>query len=127
MDYGYKREVSITYDAAVARARDELKKEGFGVLTEIDVRAKFKEKLGVDFDRYIILGACNPPFALKALQVEIDAGLVMPCNVVVYENKGKTYVVAARPTMTMNIIRNPALESTAVEVERKLKAAVDSI
>ena len=127
MAYGYKRQVNIPYEKAVDRVKEELKKEGFGVLTQIDVKATLKEKLGVEFDKYIILGACNPPFAYKALQAERDVGLVMPCNVIVYEDKGKTYISAALPAVTMSIIRNPKLETIGPEVEQKLKKAVDSV
>jgi len=84
MAYGYKRQVELTYELAVEKVKAELQKEGFGVLTEIDVRATVKKKLGVDFDKYVILGACNPPFAHKALLAEKDVGLVLPCNVVVF-------------------------------------------
>lgn len=127
MNYGNKRQVNLPYQQAVAKVREELKKEGFGVLTEIDVKETLKKKLNVDFDNYIILGACNPPFAYKALQAERDIGLLMPCNVIVYEDKGKTYVVATRPTITMNVVKNEKLESVAGEVEQKLKNAVDRV
>ena len=88
--YGYKKQVDMSYDAAVQNTRDELQKEGFGILTEIDVKATLKKKLDVDYDKYIILGACNPPFAYKALQAEKEIGLLLPCNVIVYEDQGKT-------------------------------------
>ncbi len=127
MEYGYKRAVNLTYEAALEIIVTALKEQGFGVLTRIDVKATMKEKLGVDFDKYIILGACNPPFAHKALEAEMDIGLMMPCNVVVYEHEGKTYVVATRPTVTMRSVDNPALAEFAPQVEAKLKAAIDSI
>ena len=127
MDYGYKKEVNADYETAIARTREELSKEGFGVLTEIDVKATLKKKLDVDFDRYIILGACNPPFAYQALQNERDIGLLLPCNVIVYEQDSKTYVSAIMPTVAMNMIENEALGKVAVEVEARLKKVVDSI
>jgi uncharacterized protein (DUF302 family) len=127
MAYGYKRQVNMSYEKAVDRVEEELKKEGFGVMTQIDVKATLKDKLGMDFDKYIILGACNPPFAYEALQAESDVGLVMPCNVIVYENKGKTFISAVLPTVTMGIINNPKLEVLGPEVEAKLKKAVDSV
>ncbi|MBI2656115.1 DUF302 domain-containing protein [Candidatus Woesearchaeota archaeon] len=125
--YQYKKEVGMSYAEAVARAREELQKEGFGVLTEIDVKATLKKKLDVDFDDYIILGACNPPMAHKALQAEQDLGLMLPCNMIVYAKKGKTFVAAIKPTMQMEKIRNPKLNGIAVQVEEKLKRVVDSI
>lgn len=127
MDYGYKRQVNIPYEQTVERVKQELQKEGFGVLTEIDVKATIKKKLGLDFDKYIILGACNPPFAHKALLAERDIGLVMPCNVIVYEDNGKTSIAAIKPTITMNVVKNPKLEELAKEVEAKLKKAVDNV
>lgn len=125
--YGYKKQVNLPYDKAVVKAREELAKEGFGVLTEIDVKATLKKKLNVDFDDYIILGACNPPFAYQALQVIKDVGLMMPCNVIVYADKGKTFVESAMPTVLMNLIQNDKLKPTAEQIEAKLKKVVDSI
>lgn len=127
MNYGYKKQVALSYDTAVAKAREELAKEGFGVLTEIDVRATLKKKLNADFDDYIILGACNPPFAYKALQVIKDVGMMMPCNVVVYTDKGQTFVEAMTPTILMNLLQNDELKPTAEQIEAKLKKAVDNI
>jgi len=127
MMYGYKRQVEGTYDEVVQRAKAELKKEGFGIMSEIDVKKTIKEKLGADFDNYVILGACNPPFAYKALQAEKDIGLLMPCNVIVYEDKGKVFVAAIRPTVAMGMVGNQNLAAVAVEVENKLKKAVDAL
>ena len=125
--YGYKRQVNLPYDKTVAKAREELAKEGFGVLTEIDVKATLKKKLNVDFDDYIILGACNPPFAYQAMQIVKDVGLMMPCNVIVYNDKGKTFIEAVMPTMLMGLIQNDKLKPTAEQIEAKLKKVVDSI
>jgi len=86
MEYGYRKEVDMEFESAVAKTKEELKKEGFGILTQIDVKATMKEKIGVDFDDYMILGACNPPFAHKAILAEKEIGLLMPCNVIVYRN-----------------------------------------
>jgi uncharacterized protein (DUF302 family) len=127
MDYGYRKKVDIPYEDAVGRTKEELQKEGFGVLTEIDVKATLKKKLDVDFDNYIILGACNPPFAWEALKNERDIGLLLPCNVIVYEAEGQTYVSAILPTVAMNMVRNDKLETVAVQVEEKLKKVVDRI
>jgi uncharacterized protein (DUF302 family) len=125
--YGYKRQVTGTYDEVVARTKAELKKEGYGIMSEIDVKKTLKEKLGADFDNYVILGACNPPFAFKALQAERDIGLFMPCNVIVYEDKGKVFVASVKPTLAMSMTGNPALAPLADEVEKKLKKAVDAV
>lgn len=127
MDYGYKRQLNTSYEETISRAREELQKEDFGVLTEIDVKATLKKKLDVDFEKYIILGTCNPPFAYQALKTEKDIGLMLPCNVIVYESNGKTYVSAIVPTVAMNMVENPGLANIAVEVEKKLKKVIDSI
>jgi uncharacterized protein (DUF302 family) len=125
--YGYKKETKLTFQAAVDKVKGELQKEGFGVLTEIDVKAILKKKLDVDFDKYIILGACNPPNAFNALRTEQDIGLMLPCNVIVYEKEGKTTVSAVKPTVAMGMIDNEKLKDIAVEIEAKLKKAVDNI
>ncbi len=127
MNYGYKKLVDASYEETITRTKEELQKEGFGVLTEIDVKATLKKKLDVNFDNYIILGACNPPFAYQALQVEQDIGLLLPCNVIIYEKDGKTSVSAIVPTVAMNMVENADLENIAVEVEKKLKNVIDNI
>ena len=125
--YQYKKEVGMNYQQATARAREELQKEGFGVLTEIDVKSTLKKKLDVEFDDYIILGACNPSMAYKALQSEQDLGLMLPCNLIVYSKKGKTFVAAIKPTVQMEKISNPKLVPIAAQVEDMLKRVIDSI
>ena len=125
--YGYKKEVQLGYSEAVSKIKEELKKEGFGVLTEIDVQDTLKKKLNVDFENYVILGACNPPFAYKALQVMKEMGLMMPCNVVVYSDKGRTFIAAAMPTVLLGLAKNDQLKGTAEEIETKLKKAVDAV
>ncbi len=125
--YGYKKKVLASFEKAVERTREELQKEGFGVLTEIDVRATLKKKLDVDYDNYIILGACNPPFAYQALQVEKDIGLLLPCNVIVYEQEGEIYVSAILPTVAMSMVENEELRRIAAQVEQKLKQVIDNI
>ena len=127
MDYGYKKQLNVSFQKAIESVREALKKEGFGVLTEIDVQTTLKAKLDVDIDRYTILGACNPPFAYKALQAEQDIGLLLPCNVIVYESEGKSYVSAILPTVAMNKVDNKELAPIAEEVEEKLKAAIDNL
>ena len=122
-----KDRLMLPYEEALTKTKKELGKEGFGVLTEIDVKATLKKKRGVDFDNYVILGACNPPFAYQALQTEKDIGLLLPCNVIVYETDGKVYVSAIVPTVAMNMVENPGLENITVEVEKKLKKVIDSI
>ncbi len=125
--YGYKRQINGGYAETVQKVRDGLKKEGFGVITEINVKDTFKNKLNVEFDDYIILGACNPPFAYQALQVTKDVGLMMPCNVIVYTDKGHTFVSAARPTVLMSLIEDDRLKTTAQQIEAKLIKVVDNL
>jgi len=125
--YQYKKETGMSYNEAVAKAKEGLQKEGFGILTEIDVKSTLKKKLDVDFDDYIILGACNPGMAYKALQAEQDLGLMLPCNVIIYSKKGKTFVAAIKPIVQMEKIRNPKLTGIAAQVEEKLKRVVDLI
>ncbi len=127
MEYGYKKQVNTNYESAVRKTREELSKEGFGILTEIDVKATLKNKLDIDFENYIILGACNPPFAYRALQAEQDVGLLLPCNVIVYQKAGKTFVSAIMPSASMSMIENGQLGEIAGEVEEKLKKVIDSL
>ena len=127
MKYGYKRNVPLPFGEAVEKVRGELSKEGFGVLTEIDVKATLKKKLNVDYENYLILGACNPPLALKALQAEKDIGLFLPCNVIVYEDGGKVFVSAILPTVAMKVVGNPSLGDLGKMVEEKLIRVVDNV
>ncbi len=123
--YTYKKSIRLGYADAVAKVKEELKKEGFGVLTEIDVKQTLKIKLDVDFEDYIILGACNPPLAYQALTAERDIGVLLPCNVIVYVQGGKTYVSAILPTVQLGKVGNPELLPIAEQVENKLKKVVD--
>jgi len=125
--YGYKKSVDLPYEQAVKKTKEELKKEGFGVLTEIDVEETLKKKLDVNFNKYVILGACNPPFAYKSLQAELDIGLMLPCNVIVYENEDKIFVSAILPTAAMSMIKNEELREVAEQVEKKLKRVIDNV
>jgi uncharacterized protein (DUF302 family) len=125
--YGYGRTLDMPFEAAVQRARESLKSEGFGVLCEINVKEKLKEKLGVDFTNYLILGACNPPLAYKALQNEMSLGLLLPCNVVVYEESGKTFVAAVDAVKMLSVVENPALGDTAAQVNVKLRRVIDKL
>jgi uncharacterized protein (DUF302 family) len=127
MAYGYKKQVNLSYQDTVNKTRQALQKEGFGVITEIDVKATLKNKLGVDYDNYIILGACNPPFAYQALQVEKDIGLLLPCNIIIFSEGSATYVESVLPTQTMKIIDNKTLNGVALQVEAKLRKVIDNI
>ncbi len=125
--YGYHRKVERPFADAVTRTTEALKKEGFGVLTEIDMKAKLKEKLDVDFRNYVILGACNPPLAYEALQEELNLGLLLPCNVIVYEEGEGSVVAAIDAKKMMSVVENPKLESVSEMVNEKLRRAIESI
>jgi uncharacterized protein (DUF302 family) len=124
MKYGFSKTIELTYEAAVHKVTEELKKEGFGVLTTIDVKDTMKKKLNVDFARYVILGACNPPFAYQALQVEEEIGLLLPCNVIVYEKAGKTVVAAFDPMVMTTVMGNAKMEPVAREVKLRLERVI---
>jgi uncharacterized protein (DUF302 family) len=125
--YGFTKELDIPYETVIQLAREALKKEGFGVLTEIDVKGKMKEKLGLDMRKYIILGACNPPNAYKAILAEENIGLMLPCNVIIYEKGSKTVLSVIRPTIAMQMVDNVELQKIAEAVEGQLKKAFDAI
>ena len=128
MAYYFSTLTDLSYEDAIAKTTEELKKEGFGVLTQIDVKTTLKNKIDVDFPRYIILGACNPVFAHKALQSEPQIGTMLPCNVVVRENdQGQTEVFAVDPIASMSGVENAALGSIAQEVQQKLKTVIENI
>jgi uncharacterized protein (DUF302 family) len=120
-EYAFRVRVDVPYTQALARVKEALKAEGFGVLTEADMKSTFAEKLSVEFRAYAILGACNPPLSHRALSLELDAGLVLPCNVVVYEHKEGTDVVIADPEVIVQTLGKPGLESIAQEAREKLK------
>lgn len=127
MDYFFSKYVSISFDDALSRVTEELEKEGFGILTEIDVSATLKKKLDVDFRQYVILGACNPPFAYKALQAEDKIGLMLPCNVDVQETAdGAVEVAVIAPLASMQAVDNPILKDIAGQVQEKLKRVISS-
>lgn len=125
--YGIRRRVSMPYDEAVHRTREALKAQGFGVLTEIDVQATLKAKLDVDIEPYLILGACNPPLAHRALLAEPEVGLLLPCNVVVREADGGTVVEAMDPEAAMSIVQNPAVLDVAREAKERLTRALNAL
>ena len=120
--YGMKVELPVNYDAAIDRATAALKAEGFGVLTTIDVKATLKQKLDKEFRKYTILGACNPPLAYQALSTETDIGLLLPCNVIVYETgENRSVVAAVAPLVTLGRVGNDALAPLGAEVDGKLR------
>ena len=128
MKYYFSKTVTLSFDDAIEKVMAELKKEGFGILTDIDVRQTLKKKLDVDFKKYRILGACNPPFAYKALQVEDKIGTMLPCNVIVQEIvEGQVEVAAIDPVVSMQAVANPALKDVAEQVQGKLKKVIESI
>jgi uncharacterized protein (DUF302 family) len=125
--YGFSRIVDVPYNEAVEKTRAALKEEGFGVLCEIDIKEKLNEKLGVDFRNYVILGACNPPLAYKTLQQEINIGLLLPCNVIVYDSDetGKSVVAAIDAKTMLSVVGGDAtLDAVATEVNEKLQRVV---
>lgn len=127
-DYYYATSVDRPFETTVERVKEELKKEGFGVLTEIDIQATMKEKLDVDLPPYMILGACNPDFAYRALQAENKIGTMLPCNVIVRDaGKGRTEVAAVDPVASMQAIENDKLGTVAEQVRKSLRRAVDGV
>ncbi|OQA43706.1 MAG: hypothetical protein BWY52_01797 [Chloroflexi bacterium ADurb.Bin325] len=128
MSYHFTKTVQMTFDEAIARVTEELKQEGFGVLTEIDVRATLKKKLDVDFRNYRILGACNPPFAYRALQAEDKIGTMLPCNVIVQEHApGQVEVSAVDPVASMASVPNSRLGEVADEVRSRLQRVIERV
>ena len=127
INYGYVRDVSLSFEEAIAKTEAALKAEGFGVLCSIDIQAKLKEKLGVDFPRYVILGACNPPIAHLALQEEMNLGLLLPCNAVVYQQGEQVRVGVVDAVKMLSIVGKPAMEEMARQVNQKLRRAVDNV
>lgn len=128
MNYYFAKTLPIEFDDALRRVADALKKEGFGVITEIDVKETLKKKLGVDFRNYKILGACNPAMALGALEIEDKVGTMLPCNVVVQESPGgRVEVAAIDPVASMAAIDNPRLKEHAAAVRERLKRASDAL
>jgi uncharacterized protein (DUF302 family) len=123
--YTVSASTALSFKEAVVRVREELAAEGFGVLCEIDVQATLKQKLDVDREPYLILGACNPPLAHRALEAEPELGVLLPCNVVVYEQQGQTHIAAVDAEQMLSIVGNDELAPTATEVGRRLAAVVD--
>ena len=128
MSYYFSKIINEDFDTAVEKVTAKLKEEGFGVLTEIDVKETLKKKLDVDFKKYKILGACNPSFAYKALQAEDKIGIMLPCNVIVEENSDrKVEVSAVDPIASMQAVQNESLGSVAIEVRDKLKKVIENL
>jgi uncharacterized protein (DUF302 family) len=127
-EYAFTTVLNTSYEDAISKITDALKEEGFGVLTEIDVKATLKKKLNVDFRKYVILGACNPPFAHRTLQADLDVGLLLPCNVIVYETDDKkAYVSAINPVSALEVIKSEELREIAKEVSGKLERVIDKV
>jgi len=128
MEYHFSKMLQASFDEAVLRTTESLKKEGFGVISEINIHEKFKEKLGVDFKQYRILGACSPSHAYKALGIEDKIGTMLPCNVLVIDQgDGKTEVSAVNPLASMMAIQNPGLESLAMDITERLQRVIADI
>ena len=127
MQYGFSKTLDLPFEQTIERVTEELKKEGFGVLTTNDVKETLKKKIDVDFKKYTILGACNPPIAHKALQTEEELGLLLPCNVIVYEKDDKTKVSIFDPMLMTNIVDNKQMEPIAKEVKEKLQRVLAEV
>lgn len=128
MDYYISKKIDATFEQAIDRVKESLENEGFGVLSEINIHDKLKEKLNVDFKRYTILGACNPAYAYQALQHEDKIGTMLPCNVIVQElGKNEVEVAAIDPVASMMAIENPKLAKLAGEIKKKLERVIESL
>ncbi len=127
MQYGFSKTTDYTFNQAIEKVTEELKKEGFGVLTSIDVKDTLKKKINVEFKNYTILGACNPPIAHKSLQAEEEIGLLLPCNVIVYEKENKTVVSMFDPMLMTKIVDNDKMLSIASEVKEKLQRVLAAV
>jgi len=127
MKYGFSKITNYNFEQAIEKVTEELKLEGFGILTTIDVKETLKKKINVDFKKYTILGACNPPLAHKALQAEEELGLLLPCNVIIYEKDGNSIVSIFDPMVMAQIIENPGMQSVAEQVKEKLLRVLERI
>ena len=127
MKYGFSKRTMLSFENAITKVTEELKKEGFGVLTTIDVQDTLKKKLHLDFPKYVILGACNPPFAFESLQAEEELGLLLPCNLIVYEKEGKTNIAAFDPMVMTKIVENSAILPVAQEMKARLERVIESV
>ena len=127
MKYGYSKIVSLPFEEAITKVTEALATEGFGVLTTIDVKATMKKKLDLDYENYTILGACNPTFAHQALEAEKEIGLLLPCNVIVYQTGDDVHISVMLPSAAMSAVENNAIADVAVAVESKLISAIDAV
>lgn len=127
IDYGFVKNITGNFESVEDRVIKELKVEGFGVLTKIDIQEKFKEKLGLEYHKYIILGACNPSYAFKALELEENIGLMLPCNIIIYQKNETVTVSIIKPAMAMGLINNPELSKIAQSIEQKLKSVFEKL
>lgn len=127
MDYGFSKSVDLSFEQTIDKVTNELKKEGFGVLTSIDVKETLKKKINVDFKKYTILGACNPPIAHKALLEEEELGLLLPCNIIVYEKDDQTIVSVFDPMIMTKVIDNEKIVPVAGQVKEKLERVLHSV
>ena len=127
MKYGFSKTTDYSFEQAIEKVTEELKKEGFGVLTTIDVKETLKKKIDIEFKKYTILGACNPKLAHSALGVEEELGLLLPCNVVVYEKDNKTVVSVFDPNIMTMVIDNPDMKPVAAEVKSKLEKVLAAV
>ena len=125
--YGIQKSVKLSYQEAVNKVKDELKEEGFGVLAEIDMKKTFKEKLDKNMDNYIILEACNPAFAFEGIAEESELGLLLPCNVIVYEDDKKTKVAAIDPEQALGMSENERVNEIAKEIKSRLEKVIENI
>jgi uncharacterized protein (DUF302 family) len=127
-NYAFNTVLDAAYEDAIPKIRDALKEEGFGVLSEIDVKDTLKKKLDKEFRKYVILGACNPPYAYQSLGADLDVGLLLPCNIIVYETDDKkAYIAAINPVFALEIIQSQELKDLAEEVSEKLKRVIEKV
>ena len=127
IEYGFTKWLDMDFEPAAELVKEQLENEGFSILMTLDMKQKFAERLGIDFRRYLILGACDPVNACKAIMAEENIGLMLPCNVIVYESEGGTTVGVIRPTVAMQMVDNPDLHRIAKDIERRLKSAIDAM
>jgi len=126
-DYAYRTTLNLPYEQAIEKTTAALKEEGFGVLTEINVKTTLKKKLDADFRNYVILGACNPPLAHQALNTELEIGLLLPCNVIVYEENGGSVVSIVDPISMLGVVENPDLRPVADEARTRLQRVIEAL
>ncbi len=127
IDYGFYKELNLSFEEIMEQLPEKVKEQGFGIVSKIDMREKFQEKLGIEFRKYMILGLCDPASALQAVLTEENIGLMLPCNMIVFEKGDKTAVSIIKPSVSMSVIENEKLESISRDVEERLKQVFKSI